>query len=71
MDESLPSLAKIIENPARAQRELLRAPSLRNSSGKPERISVVQFIAAHEKRQMKPMQEIAETLPKTVTSLHK
>jgi hypothetical protein len=31
----------------------------------------LQFIAAREKRQMKLMREIAETLPKTVTSLHK
>jgi hypothetical protein len=31
----------------------------------------LQFIAAHEKRHMKRMREIAGMLPKTVTSLHK
>jgi uncharacterized damage-inducible protein DinB len=31
----------------------------------------LQFIASHEIRHMKQMREIAETLPKTVTNLHK
>ena len=31
----------------------------------------LQFLAAHEKRHMKQMRDIAGTLPKTVTSLHK
>jgi hypothetical protein len=30
----------------------------------------LQFLAAHEKRSIKQMREIAGTLPKTVTSLH-
>ncbi|MCU1316667.1 MAG: hypothetical protein JWN63_1989 [Candidatus Acidoferrum typicum] len=30
----------------------------------------LQFLAAHEKRHMKQMREIAGTLPKTVTNLH-
>jgi hypothetical protein len=39
--------------------------------GSPNACHWLHFIAAHEKLQMKPMREIAETLPKTVTSLHK
>jgi hypothetical protein len=74
MDEILPSLATIIENAARAQRE-----TFARCGGRPCGTAVgglnayqwLQFIAAHEKQQMKPMREIAETLPKTVTSLHK
>jgi uncharacterized damage-inducible protein DinB len=31
----------------------------------------LQFVASHERRHMKQMREIAWTLPKTVTSLHK
>jgi hypothetical protein len=54
-------------HPATISRYNFRRPFLGNLNA----YEWLQFIASHEVRHREQMREIAETLPKTVTNLHK